>query len=314
MFLRNLVGYSAANLVVQALQFVQGMIVRSLLPPALMGVWNYVGVVVAGAATFDLGIMAAASRDLPLLHGAGRREEESTMRATAFWSRLAQSMVLGGGMMVWAAFAAAHGNRLAWPVAAAAALLALLSACNESLGTFCQSQERYVTLGMSNVFGAAASAVLLPLGAWLAGVRGLVVGAMLGLGLQLVQLVWRTRREGLTVAWTWRWPALRALLGYGVPMRLVDYPLAVFMILDVLVVTRLLEAGELAVYATAKIMVAMAIDIPSRMGNVYLSRLYVQCGAGADRRELGDELARYLMAQYLVVMPLVICVVWWFAS
>lgn len=313
MFVKNLISYSGASLVVQAMQLVQGLVVRRMLPPALMGVWNYVGVVQAGAATFDLGITQAAGRELPLLHGAGQRAEEGAVRATAFWSRLVQSLALAGGMLVWAAYAAAHGNGLAWPVAFAGAVLVLLSSCNDSLATFCQSQQRYAALGRSNVFGAVVSAILLPLGAWLDGVRGLVAGAVVALFLQLLQLAWRTHRDGLAVAWTWRWPALRGLLGYGLPMRLVDYPLAVFTIMDVLVVSWFLDASDLAIYSTAKIMSAMAIDIPSRMGNVYLSRLYIQSGANVDRRALGAELVRYLTMQYLVVMPLVICGVYWLA-
>ena len=276
-----------------------------------MGVWNYVGVMQGVAATCDVGILAAAGRELPLLHGAGRHEEEALVRATAFWSRLAQSCLLAVGMLAWAGYAAAHGNRLALPVTAAAAALVPLSSCNEALVTFYQSQQRYATLGRCVIFGAIVSVVLLPLGAWLGSVRGLVAAAILAMALQVAQLIWRTRSEGLTIAWTWRWMDLKSLLGYGLPMRLVDYPLALLTLVDVVAVSRFLEASDLAIYATAKIVVAMAIDVPARMGAVYISRLFVQCGANTDRRVLGAELTRLLTLQYLVVVPLLVCGVWW---
>lgn len=313
MFLKNLIAYSGASMLVQFMQLTQGFLLRRLLLPGAIGVWNYIGVTQGFAGTFDAGITAAAARDLPLLHGA-KSEREATVRSVAFWARLFQSLVFAVGIAVWGLVQNARGRNMTLPVALAAGVLLIFAATNESLSTFCQSRQRFGTLGRSNMFGAALNLSLMPLGAWLAGVRGLVCGAVAAAILQAAQLFIRTSREGYPVRMVWSWKEVRELLRYGVPIRLVDYPLALFMIMDQLAVAKYADLAALGLYSTARVIFNMSVDIPSRMGNVYLARLYVQAGSGCDRKTIGAELKQFLRVQNLVTMPMVICAVWCFAD
>ena len=231
MLLRNIIAYSGTSLVVQVAQLVQGFVIRRLLHPDLLGAWNYVGVTLSFIGTFDVGITSGAARELPLLRGAARRAEEELVRSTAFWARLGQAAILAIGIVLyawWGGTRSAHAGLIAW----SAAVLLLLSAASESLTTFYQSSERYVALGRASMIGSLATAACLPLGVVLGGLVGLMCAAILAAILQFLLLIWLAGREGLQVRTAFSPSWLRQLVRFGLPMRLVDYPLAIFSILD----------------------------------------------------------------------------------
>lgn len=314
MFLKNIVAYGGTGAVAQVAQFLQGVVTRRLLAPALLGLWNQVGVAQSFGSSFDCGITQAASRELALLHGAGSRDEEDVTRATAWWGRLLQAIIFSLVVVLWTILnVRANREELAW-IAATASILLIVSAATETLTAFHQSRESYAALGRIQLVNATLAAVLLPVAAAVAGVKGLYVGAIVAGGIQVVQLFSLTRSANMPISWTLDFRILRRLLRYGIPARCVDYPLALGAMMDLLVVTRFMLIEDLAIYVTARTLFLAGAEIPTRMGSVLISRIYIKSGSGTNREVLADELRRYLSVQYLVVVPILICCVWAFAN
>jgi hypothetical protein len=84
--------------------------------------------------------------------------------------------------------------------------------------------------------------------------------------------------------------------------------------LDSLFVARYCSAAQLAIYATAQLLFAVASDIPGRMGSVLMSRMYILIGANTNRLQVGEELRRYLYVQHTLLMPLLLTTLWWGAQ
>lgn len=310
-FIRNLLSFSGANLIVQGLQFVQGIIIRAILPPSVVGTWNYVGVTQGFTNTFDLGITAGAGRELPLLRGAGKTDEEHLARSTAFWGRLIQALAFAG---IIVAVTATGYREAAWNVALTAAALVVLVSCVESYTCFCQSAEKYVFLSRANVIGAVMLLIGVVGGGYYGGATGIMIGAVTATAIKVMVLATGRRDDAMPMLPVLNGPILKRLIGFGLPMRLVDYPLALFTMLDVLLISHFLTAAELGVYTTAKIITMMAVEGPTKLNTVYLSRLYIRCGENKDRAEIAGTLRQFVLAQYTIVLPLSVLGAWWFAK
>jgi O-antigen/teichoic acid export membrane protein len=276
-----------------------------------MGMWGYVGVIQNFVGIFDLGITQAAGRDLPLLRGAKQYEEEQTVRSTACWARLGQGLLFATGILVFSVLRNGHQETARLGPAMVAAILVVVLAWNDAITVFCQSAQCYFVLGRSIIATALISVLLLPVAARFGGVYGMMAAAVMVAIIQAVLLTWLARAADVRITLSCRWPVIRRLISFGLPLRLVDYPLALFMILDSLFVAHYGSASQLAIYATALMLFALASDIPARMGTVILSRVYTLSGGNIHRSQLASELRRYFFIQHTLFMPFLLVTLWW---
>jgi O-antigen/teichoic acid export membrane protein len=311
LFFKNLIAYSGASLIAQGAQILQNLLVRRFLAPVLMGMWGYVGVIQNFVGIFDLGLTQAAGRDLPLLRGARKHEEEQTVRSTACWARLGQGLIFAAGILIFSFVRNGHQEASPLGPAMVAAVLVVVLAWNDALTVFCQSAQCYRALGRSIIATALISVLLLPVAARFGGIYGMMAAAVMVAIIQAVLLTWLARTADIRITMSCRWPVIRRLVSFGLPLRLVDYPLALFMILDSLFVARYGSASQLAIYATALMLFALASDIPARMGTVILSRIYTLSGGNINRSHLAGELRRYFFIQHTLFMPFLLATLWW---
>lgn len=312
MLLKNILAYSGVNLFSQVLVFGQNFVVRGLLPPPVMGIWNYVGVVQGFLGTFDLGINAAALRELPLLRGQGRLEEEARARATAFWSSLGQGLVfmtliLGYLALGWQG----PGYRVALLVAA---LLVVTGSLKDCLMTFLQGAQQYLPLSRVQFLTVILQAVAVCLGAYFGGILGLMLGVVLVQISLAAMLLLACLSQGLGVSYPWNRQIFKRQAGFGVPFRLVDYPLSLLIMLDVLCVTKFLSVNALALYATGRMFALAVNEFLSRIGMPIITRINERGVTAAGRVQVAEELRLYLLLEYLVLLPVLICLAYFASS
>jgi O-antigen/teichoic acid export membrane protein len=310
-FLKNLIAYSGANLAAQFGSFLENLLVRRFLAPGLMGIWNYVGVMQNFVGTFDLGITQAASRDLPLLHGGGKSEDEQLTRSSACWGRLAQGMLFAAGIAIFVLVADRHREAVPRSPAIVAVILVVVMSWTEAMTVFCQSAQCYYALSWSMVVTAVITVALIPAATWFFGLHGIMEASVLVALLQALLLTWLAHRAGIHLTLDCRWPIVRRLIAFGLPLRLVDYPLSILMMADMLFVAHFCSVAQLAIYATGTLLFAIASDMPARMGNVLLSRIYVLTGGNTNRSRVASELRRYFIIQHALLMPFLLTTLWW---
>ncbi|MFQ5858576.1 MAG: hypothetical protein ACE5LU_23500, partial [Anaerolineae bacterium] len=125
MFLKNAPWNTSGNFVRQMAAAVREFGSRPLLPPAVLGVWEFPNLIRRVGNILDMGFLSAAQRDLPVLRGAGKTQEESEYGSTTFITHLASKIVIATGVLVYgvlfwhrysvaerAAFIAAKGGKL----------------------------------------------------------------------------------------------------------------------------------------------------------------------------------------------------------
>jgi O-antigen/teichoic acid export membrane protein len=314
LFFKNLIAYNGANLIAQGAQVLQNLLVCRFLAPVFMGMWSYVGVIQNFVGVLDFGIMQAAGRDLPLLRGARKYEEEQTLRSTACWARLGQGLFFAAGILIFAFLRNSHQGTSRLGPAMVAAVLVVIMSWNDALTVFCQSAQCYLALGRSMIATALISVLLLPIAARFGGVYGMMAAAVTVAIIQGILLTWLAWAADIRITMSCRWPVIRRLISFGLPLRLVDYPLSLLLILDSLFVAHYGSASQLAIYATALTLFALASDLPARTGTVILSRIYTLSGSNTNRSQLASELRRYLFIQHTLFMPFLLATLWWAAQ
>ncbi|MBV9000540.1 MAG: hypothetical protein JO304_15870, partial [Solirubrobacterales bacterium] len=220
-FVRDAASYSGGSLASQLSTVVYNVALRRILAPAVMGLFDFVTVVLNFTLSFDPGISAAATIKLPALKGAGDEEGATVLRSTAFWAELAQALLMAAGIGVFILVGGATGE-LATAAAVAAATV-VLYCMQDSLTTMHQGHQSWVAMSGALVAASLLGVALLPGGALIAGIRGLFIGSI-ALWTLRVALLWLTaRRVGIVIESRFDWAGFRSLMGLGFPLRLVDF-------------------------------------------------------------------------------------------
>ncbi|MBU2547595.1 MAG: hypothetical protein KKB20_04205, partial [Proteobacteria bacterium] len=101
MFLRRAVAYSAGNFGSQIMLFIQGIVVRSLLRPEIMGFWNLANVIKDLVMPITIGLLNGAGRELPVLRGRGDETGQRDVRSVTLLYSLAEVILVAIGVIVY---------------------------------------------------------------------------------------------------------------------------------------------------------------------------------------------------------------------
>ena len=171
LILKSGITYSGTNLIAQAATFVSGLVLRRILPPELMGVWNLVIVVRDYAQGISLGTLSGALRELSILRGRSDASEEVRARSVALRYALAEATVVALGLWAYGAW---RGPVLGLPTFAliGTGVLLVLGKIRGTYIVFFQGAQLYVLLSRVLVVSSLAYAIALRRARCSAGCRG----------------------------------------------------------------------------------------------------------------------------------------------
>src|SRR3989344_399162 len=127
MFLKNVFSYSIANAYAQLICILQEFFIRWVLPPEIMGFWSLLLVIRNFGMTFDMGVLTAATRELPILHGEKKLDKVVEYRIAAFWLHFLAKLMVSLGIIVYVFIYYSHPINLNFWCGLAASLIILLS-------------------------------------------------------------------------------------------------------------------------------------------------------------------------------------------
>ena len=306
-FVRDASSYSGVSLFSQLSALLYNIVLRGILAPAVMGFYDFVAVVQNVASNFDPGISAAAAIQLPGLKGAGKDEQSTIVRSTALWGEIAQGFLMAAGIGIYVLVGGVSGELAV--AALVGAVIVVFFAAQDSLTTIHQGNQSFVALSGALLAAALLAALLLPGSALIGGLHGLFIGAIALAAARVLFLYIAARRAGIGFVRRFDWPSFRSLIGLGFPLRVVDFPQAIIGSLDLILVTSLLGIKALAIYSFARLVFLQGANLPSLIGTVFIMRAFRLSGANVSRAELAKDSREFLLLEYLVVMPLLICLV-----
>jgi O-antigen/teichoic acid export membrane protein len=303
-FIKNAIAYSGSNFVIQLVNFLRGIVVWRILPPEIMGFWNFMTVVQRFIATFDLGCIAGASRELPIMRGKQDPQEEARIRSTTMWFTLLQNIVISilASLYIWWN----RANYVPWEIIAAsvAIITFIITSFNLAYMTFFSGAQAFVPLSKVILVGSLFEGLLFPLGAYLWGLGGLMAMSILSTIFRAWLFFFSSQALQMSIHFKVFKDVLRRLLSFGFFLRVVDYPNALFSLASILWVTKFMTKEELALFSMSTAFFLQVTDLTTRVGVVYGMRFLEQGGSDTPREAMALQLKQYLFMQLLVAVPL----------
>lgn len=313
-FIRNALSHLGVGVFAQIALFVQKIVLRRIMPQESIGVWEFIFVVVGFCGLFDLGMTVASGMELPVLHGAQKQDQENTVRSVAFWAQIGQGLVFSLGLIVYAVMQKDRVKEEIFLAFLIASLLIFITSANQALMTSLQGRQKYVALSKATFFYTAFYALSVPLCAHFWGLNGMIIGGVCSYLILMSGLTFFCKMEQILTLRIWSGATFKRLLSFGLPVRIVDYPLSLAAMADILIVTKFMSIESLALYSTAKIVVSQAAEIPARIGNVLVTRIFFLSGALTEREKTGAEMRNFLLLEYLILFPTMICAMFYVFS
>ena len=309
-FAKNALAYSGTNVIAQIITLIKGFLVRRILPPEIMGFWNLVAVVQGFIGTFDLGCIAGASRELPIMTGRKDQEEENKIRSTTLWFTFFQNIVIGIFALLYVWWNRA--NYVSWEITAVfvAIIIFVILSFQSTYMTFFSAAQAFVPLSKLLLVSSIIEGISFPLCAYVWGLSGIMVMAIITACLTCGLFFLYGRLYNLYLRRRIFWNVLKRLLSFGFFLRLIDYPNALFSMASILWVTKLMNITDLALFSMARGFFLQVTDISARVGTVYTMRFLEQAGSETPRHLIARQLIQFLLFQLLVIVP----VLYWSAS
>lgn len=295
----------SSTVVCQALGAVTSLLLRMLLDPAEMGLWQGLKTVLSYANFTNLGISKGAAQELAMAHGRGDLASAQPGLDLAHTINMLTSGLYAVALLAaagWVYMAAEGPWSSAWAGGLAAiGLLAVLQRYVTFQVTILRSKQAFAATSrlqlMETVLSLAASAA----GIWLWGLWGLLAAT---LGVLLASLAFVRAAGAEPLAWGWDLPETRRLIALGGPILLAGVASSLFRSLDKLMILGYLPDREhqLGCYSLALMVGAQLYGLGNMISTVMGPRYCELLGRTGSVREVARLAARASELQAAVMI------------
>jgi len=284
----------STTLFCHAVGAVTSLLLRVLLDPAQMGIWQAMKMLLGYGNYANLGISKGAIRELTIARGSGRPARAREGLNLAFTVNTISSMVYAAVLITAGIWLWRRGGTFApaWSLGlVVVGLLAVLSRYVTFHVTILRGQQSFGVTSRLSVLEALLTLAVGGLATWRWGLPGLYFGTLVVL---LASLVFILRHRGASLRWAWNTAEIRRLIAIGGPILLVTTLFVLFRSLDKLMILAYLSDREyqLGCYSLALMVTAQLYGLGSITTMVMSPRFGEKYGARADRAEVAHLAAR----------------------
>jgi O-antigen/teichoic acid export membrane protein len=287
---------AAATLFGHALGAVTSLLLRWLLEPTYMGIWQGLKLFLSYGNYAGLGVSKAAAREVSLAAGSG--DAASARRAvnlgftvnTLTSAAYAAVLLAAAGWLWWTD----DGHSSLTPVWAAGlaimAALAMLQRYVTYQVSILRAEQGFATSSWLNAQEAVLTLAVSAAAVWLWGVHGLFASAVIVLLASLAFL----RGRACTPRLAWDWLEVRRLMWIGSPLLAAGVASSLFRSLDKLMILAYLDDGEfqLGCYSLALLLTTQMYGLANMLSAVMGPRYGELFGRTSDCREVARLAAR----------------------
>jgi O-antigen/teichoic acid export membrane protein len=271
------------------------------LDPARHGVYSGLRLFLDNTNRTSLGIGVGAVQEIPVLRAAGDEEGARRIADVAYTTNTITCLVYSLALLAVAAWRAPGlaGEPLAaewtWGLAIVAGL-AVLKRYQDFLIALHRAEQRFGLTTELAVLDSLVSAVLVPLGLWLAGLWGLWAAVA---GLMAFNVVYLHARHPLRCRFAWDGPTAGRLCRVGLPILANSAIFGAVLSADRVVILAMLPEGEraLGLYSIAIMGTSWALDLAGRIVLVMYTYFQTTLGRTKDPVEVARQAARVTEAQ-----------------
>lgn len=298
---KDIVGYSSSAVVAQGLGLISSFIVARWLGPSEYGILSIISLVLVYGAYFDLGILPAMGRDLPIYRGQANFNQAKTIESSALVSTVVSS-VLVAAMVLGISFAPGYSLFMAWGLRGMALLL-IFQRLYSYYTTVLRCYNEFGRLSQLQALSALINALMIIVGVLCFGFVGRIVAAVFAQLLMLIYVVWFHKWGGifsLDFSTTWR------LIKVGMPIIASSVILGFLATIDRVMIATYLGETQLGYFGIAVLVTSVVSLIPGMAIQTLYPRMAEKYGAVGNKIE---PLQSYVLIPSLVLsylLPLLI--------
>ena len=298
----TVVGGTAA--VCHVLGAAAGLLLRMLLDPAQMGIWQALKLFRSYGNYANLGISKGAARELTVALGRGDTSAAERGLNLAFTVNTLTSLLYGGvlvGAGVWVGCVGGGSRAGAWAVGlVAVGVMAAVGRYVTFHVTILRSKQAFTITSQLSVLEAVLTLAVCGLATWQWGLAGLYGGTLV---VMLGATVFVTQHRAATLAWAWDGAEIGRLIRIGSPILLAGTAGTLLRSLDKLMILGYLSDREfqLGCYSLALMVTTQLYGLGNMLSMVMGPRYGEHYGRSGDRRAVARLAARATELQSAVM-------------
>jgi O-antigen/teichoic acid export membrane protein len=286
---------------------VQEFGLRMIFSPTVYGLWNYVTVLKNFGSTLDLGVATAASRKIAIENGQGSKEIVGKYCSSALiingYLKAITAIFIVGYAIYFTSFDLGWLTQIT-AIATAVIMVILIGFTDVYVAAY-QGIEIQDRLGkLIAIFWAIFCATSIAFG-YIFGISGVLFSGIFSY-LIYALILHHKLRDSVDIRWAISWDKAKDLLGFGIPFRVVDYPLVFLSNADLLLVAMFFDVQSLAIYSTAKIFLLQTSQIPGWILSIFVMKLANKMNNSFERAKCDEEMYLLLLFNYFVLIPLLL--------
>lgn len=305
MILKNIKAVFLSNIIIQVIGFISSFILKRLIVPSLMGIWNLANIITSYIQMFDLGTSGALQRQMPYYLGGGNLEMEEKVRETHFAVVFIET---GLASLIFLVFFFLKGNFLAvcyWFLYLLVPFYALSNRIYSCMIDCFQARQQFVKLSKQNVYVSIVGVFLTIIGGWIWGITGLFLGFTLLYAFRIWLAMAMAKHFGLNFTVKFHPAVFKELFKIGFPMQISSYLWRIFVTIDSVLTTKWLGVTQLAFYSIGVGFKNQLGEFPVQINTIFYQRMMKIYSKENNLKSIAKEIITFFQGNLLVVVPFV---------
>lgn len=303
MILKNIKAVLFSNVLIQVIGFISSFVVRRIIEPSVMGVWNLVTIVTNYIQMFTLGTNSASSREMPYYLGQENYDMEKKVRETFFFMTFAEVLFSSLIFYLYFFMKGDYFSKAFWYLYLLAPFYALTTRIYNAIITVLQSRQKFVELSKQNVYISLSGIILIIAGALLGNIVGLFIGYVILYSYRIFLNYILVKKIGIKFSIGFHPKVFKQLFKIGFPMDIAGYIWSFFVNIDSLLVAKIFGVKELAFYALGVSFYKQLSDFPTQVNTIFYPRIMQKFGKYNSLHEIKQDVFSFITGNLLVLEP-----------
>lgn len=285
-FFKDTAFYLSSNVLANVLNFVTGIVVRRLLAPALMGLYNGILLVFDYARYAHLGIIDAMDKELPLFYGKKDYQKLERIKDVGYSACLMVVMLISAGILT-ISFVVKFDNRLLATGIRIVAVMVMLRLMNSLYIVMNRSRNRFSIISRYTLLIAACGIALKVVLIINFGLYGLLWASVLTFAAGFIYF-YKASGEKFKFLLHFSFNEILSLLKIGFPIFIMGFVFMTLRNIDRIMILRLLDTEALGFYTIALMVTVYMLQFPNLIYAVFFPRFYQAYGEKQDIHKIRD--------------------------
>jgi len=306
--------FSGSAFISNIINFATGIIIRRILQPALMGLFNEIMLVFDYARYSHFGIIDSLDRELPYLYGKKDHERVQTLKNAAFTFCLAVGSLIGVGVFI-ASFIIDFNDKMLVGGIRIVSLIVIVYMLSSLYIVSNRAQHRFSLISKYTILTAACDLLLKTFLTIKFGLWGLLWASFLTFGIGLLYF-YKMSRESFRILINFPFKELLHLFKIGFPMFIMGFAYMTLRSVDRIMIIRFLGRESLGFYTISLMLAVYIVQLPNLVYAVIFPRFYQAYGERQNIHELRDIFVKptfvfayffpVLIGAIIIALPLLI--------